>query len=120
MTLSKDLSQTPQRNHSAKFADALAAYVAQLNQRIREEYAANYENLVPPTANYELGNPSAKRYIRVILDRAVHSFVSIETGDVFKPASWKAPAKHARGNIYSDQNGMEAIQPGRTCVRYLS
>ena len=29
-------------------------------------------------------------------DGSVHAFVDKETGDVYKPASWKAPAKHVR------------------------
>ena len=29
-------------------------------------------------------------------DTTVHSFVDKKTGDVYKPASWKAPAKHVR------------------------
>ena len=29
-------------------------------------------------------------------DGSVHCFVDKETGDVYKPASWKAPAKHIR------------------------
>ena len=29
-------------------------------------------------------------------DGSVHCFVDKETGDVYKPASWKAPAKHVR------------------------
>ena len=37
------------------------------------------------------------------------AFVDKKTGDIFKPASYKAPAKHARGNVNSDQHGMEAI-----------
>ena len=28
--------------------------------------------------------------------RSVHAFVDKKTGDVYKPASWKAPAKHVR------------------------
>ena len=34
-------------------------------------------------------------------DGSVHAFVDKETGDVYKPASWKAPAKHIR---FSFQN----------------
>ena len=37
------------------------------------------------------------------------AFINKRTGEIFKPASWVAPAKHARGNIMSEQNGMEAI-----------
>ena len=29
-------------------------------------------------------------------DSSVHSFVDKNTGDVYKPASWKSPAKHVR------------------------
>jgi len=32
----------------------------------------------------------------------IHAFVEVSTGDIFKPANTKAPAKHARGNIYND------------------
>jgi hypothetical protein len=39
---------------------------------------------------------------------SIHAFVEVSTGDIFKPASTKAPAKHARGNIYNDA--------GRSCL----
>jgi hypothetical protein len=39
----------------------------------------------------------------------VHSFVDKSNGDVLKAASWKAPAKHARGNIYAADFGKSAI-----------
>ena len=48
----------------------------------------------------------------------VSAFVNKQTGDIFKPAGWNAPAKHARGNINSPQHGMEAITPVGH-VRYL-
>lgn len=35
-----------------------------------------------------------------VVSRSAWAFVDKETGDVFKPASWKAPAKHARANIF--------------------
>ena len=48
-----------------------------------------------------------KKYIKVVReeydesddrwrDTTVHSFIDRNTGDVYKPASWKAPAKHVR------------------------
>ena len=53
--------------------------------------------------------------------RSVHSFINANTGDIYKPASWKAPAKHARGNIFSHRNGGEALAGNgdRHEVRYL-
>jgi len=61
-----------------------------------------------------------KRYMKVIHDNSIVAFVDISTGDIYKPASWSKPAKHVRGNIYSDQNGMEAIIEGYILsIRYL-
>lgn len=48
---------------------------------------------------------------------SVHSFVEKATGDIFKPASFKAPAKHARGNIYRD-NGRNSMNDAAH-VKYL-
>ena len=46
-----------------------------------------------------------RRYIRVVSDDGTQSsawaFVDTTNGDILKPASWKAPAKHARGNIFN-------------------
>jgi hypothetical protein len=34
--------------------------------------------------------------------QSVHAFIDKKTGDIYKPASWNAPAKHVRFNIYND------------------
>jgi hypothetical protein len=34
--------------------------------------------------------------------KCVHCFVDMETGDIYKAAGWKAPAKGVRGNIFDD------------------
>ncbi len=47
----------------------------------------------------------------------VHSFVEVATGDIFKPASFKAPAKHARGNIYRG-NGADSMEAAGN-IKYL-
>lgn len=50
-----------------------------------------------------------------VIDRSVYCFVSlmdyttkvlgvVRRGDIHKPASWKIPAKHARGNVYSAES----------------
>ncbi len=58
-----------------------------------------------------------QRFVKVICQRyegeqkakyggRVYAFVELATGDIFKPASYKAPAKHPRGNIYAEDGGM--------------
>ena len=42
-----------------------------------------------------------RKYAKVLDDHGVYCFVDRKTGDVLMAASWSAPAKHARGNIYA-------------------
>ena len=39
------------------------------------------------------------KYYGQYRDGSVHCFVDKETGDVYKPASWQAPAKHVRFDL---------------------
>lgn len=54
-----------------------------------------------------------RRYIRVDVindggrgQRSVWAFIDKKTGDILKPAGYKAPAKHARGNLFDSTNGI--------------
>ena len=42
---------------------------------------------------------------------SVHCFVENETGNILKAASFKSPAKHARGNINDADGGASAMSP---------
>ena len=44
-------------------------------------------------------------------DTTVHAFVDKETGEVYKPASWKAPAKHVRFNLSNDLDRQSLHDP---------
>ena len=44
-------------------------------------------------------------------DTTVHAFVDRETGEVYKPASWKAPAKHVRFNLSDDLDRAKLHDP---------
>jgi hypothetical protein len=50
------------------------------------------------------------RYWKVSTQDYVWAFVDAENGDVYKPASLRAPAKHARGNIF-DKDNMSFVTP---------
>jgi hypothetical protein len=62
-----------------------------------------------PAAQWKMDR-GVKR-IRIVRDGSAHAFVDIATGDVLKPASWAAPAKHARGNIFDEHNGLGSMGP---------
>lgn len=41
-----------------------------------------------------------------LADNTTKTLGTLKAGDVMKPATWKAPAKHARGNIFNPDNGL--------------
>lgn len=45
------------------------------------------------------------------LSRSAHCFVDMTNGDILKPDSWKKPAKHARGNIFSGEPASKSVGP---------
>lgn len=64
-----------------------------------------------------------RKYIKITREGSVVAFVEKETGNIFKPASWQAPAKGVRGNIFSDKKGMEALNfdsVGLVFVKYAA
>lgn len=50
-----------------------------------------------------------RKYAKVLRGRVVHSFVDLSNGDILMAASYAAPAKHARGNIFADDYGRSGV-----------
>lgn len=76
-------------------------------------YKKNFNNLKIPKLDITEGG----RYIKFVRLNAetnrpesVWCFVDKSNGDILKPASYNAPAKHARGSIY-DKNSWKSIGP---------
>ena len=57
----------------------------------------------------EFSFTQGRRYIKVIRGGSVHCFVDRTNGDVLKAASWKAPAKHSRGNVFDGNIGLGSM-----------
>jgi hypothetical protein len=74
--------------------------------KIYNDYMTNrFPNLVKDPITYVEGS----RYIRVIRGGSAHAFIDRRNGDVLKPATWKAPAKGMRGNIFDESNGLSRM-----------
>ena len=81
-------------------------WVWQLCRSLEENYKLRYPDSSEPIKfRMEFG----RKYIKIIQqnydtfrdlneyrDGGVHAFVDRNTGEVYKPASWKSPAKHVR------------------------
>ena len=81
------------------------SFLQEVDEKICAYYDAKLPNLSHPTFKIELGN----KFIKIWMDWSCWGFISridgdlkgspIRKGDLLKPASHKAPARHARGNI---------------------
>jgi hypothetical protein len=92
-----------------KFYEALKIFVSKLQDLSDEHFRTKYPTLEPKVFTTMVG----AKYVRIVGSysgsKSVHCFVDSTNGDVLMSAGWKAPAKHARGNIYSATNGMEGV-----------
>jgi len=94
-----------------------------------EEFVKGYQNIVDEylkSNGYNwvetLSIMYGKKYARIVTEdhgsRSVKCFVDLSSGDILKAASWQAPAKHARGNIFDESKGLDAIDK-HGFVKYL-
>lgn len=88
------------------FETALAPFMKGAQAKVTANYAGT--GLTIP----QLGVTYGPKYAKIIRsDGGVYAFVKKDDGNVYKAASWTAPAKHARGNIYSPDGGLSAAGP---------
>lgn len=82
-------------------------------QKICNEYKKKNDN--SKAYGQKLGFTKGKKYIRIFSEpemgsgKSAWAFIDTTTGDVLKPASWKTPAKGARGNIFDKHNGLGRV-----------
>lgn len=87
------------------FNTALADFLTDCQNKINDHFKTRYPNLTAPNLTIQPG----RKFVKIIQNdapgasRSVWAFVDKTNGDILKPASWAAPAKHARGNIYKPE-----------------
>lgn len=112
-------------NRKVMDRDGLAArvdgFVAEAKRIIDEHYAKDLKSLKPPRVDVEIG----PRYIKLVRadvagsSRSVHCFIDRSNGDILKAASWRAPAKHPRGNVFEEDFGVSSSGLSSYGVRYM-
>lgn len=69
---------------------------------LEKRRAANVAHKFHPEAE-TVTSMRGPKFARIVLEgrsyRSVFCFVDLQNGNILKAAGWKAPAKHARGNI---------------------
>ena len=71
-------------------------WTKELVTRLQEDYDSNNYT----SGRYEFEIQTGRKYHKIVSkNQGVHAFVNKTTGEVFKPASYKAPAKHVRYDL---------------------
>ena len=99
----------------AQLKEEIEEFASRVQDLINKHYDEQFPNLTAPTILVKFG----RKYAKVIKDgnsgnggqRSVYGFVDAHTGDIYKAATWKAPAKHIRGSIFADDGGMSSCTP---------
>lgn len=98
-----------------EYEAGLENYLKAVRTRLAK-YWESFPNLPLPKIEVHPG----RRYDKIVQTGSqthVHSFVDKTNGNILKAATWRAPAKHARGNIYDKID--EAFGGESHNVRYL-
>ena len=87
-----------QQEARENIANAVLGHTYALCEALRH----NFENQHGRTG-YEFYPETGRKYHKIIMDangsRSVHAFVDRKTGEVYKSASWKSPAKGVRYDL---------------------
>ena len=82
------------------FSQKVEKYCISLVKFLQDDYdSESYD----PGGRYNFKMELGRKYWKIHDGNGVHAFVDRNTGDVFKPAGWSAPAKHVRGSIFSSK-----------------
>lgn len=80
------------------------------------------EELKANKVDYSFEIEEGRRYYKIVMvnnQRSVHAFVDKKTGDVYKPASWKSPAKYVRYNLLDADSCDECLKRADWSGGYL-
>ena len=88
-------------------SEDVMAFVVRCQDLIDKYMASRFPNLDREVLTIRKGS----RYFRIFKDHSVYAFIDRLNGDILKPATYKAPAKHARGNIFDADQGMKYMGP---------
>jgi hypothetical protein len=101
------------------FNAALDKFVTEAQAIVDRDRNAKFPMLARSVLTAEPG----RRYVKIVVcsegqsDRSVYCFVDSTNGDILKAASWKAPAKYARGNVLSGKTSDAVTHYGAMYLR---
>jgi|TARA_Y100000033_G_scaffold19021_1_gene17845 hypothetical protein len=94
-------------------------YSEMLCEALSQDFYKNGSKL-----DYKFYIESGRKYHKIVMEteggsRSVHAFIEKKFGNVYKAASWKAPAKHIRFNLLDDNSREECFYRADWAGGYL-
>ena len=96
---------------------------------IRDRYSIDYhqsriDELKAGNADYDFYLDKGRKYYKLIMkdssgSQSVHAFIDRNTGDVYKPAGWKGPAKYVRYNLLNEESRERCFEVADWAGGYL-
>ena len=84
-------------NETLPLETRIEMWAMDLVDALEADYNKSYPNSSNPV---KFETKIGRKYIKINqINGGVHAFIDKKTGEVYKPASWKAPAKHVRYDL---------------------
>jgi hypothetical protein len=97
-------------------SDDLAVALIGLKDLIVADYAKFLKDLNYSEDKFGVEFDEGKKYVKIVTisgggSRSVYCFVEKENGNIWRAASWKAPARNfIRGNVYDQKSYIDRIR----------
>ena len=92
----KDVIHPVELNYQKSIPEMVLDWTEELVRYLQDDYDSESHD---PGGRYKFNIQTGRKYHKIHDGNGVHAFVDKNTGEVYKPASYKAPAKHVRYDL---------------------
>ena len=102
MTYLNHLLEKVPETHYLHYRDTFIGEIQSLVDEYREKNGFDWELNIVINKGRRYDKIVKEETLRYRTSTSVYGFIDKTNGNILKAATWKAPAKHPRGNIYED------------------
>ena len=114
------------REKNMTLEDRISKWMESIEVAIHAHTKHNFNNIYEGVDHVYLRRDGGRKFLRITKtahgSTSVYGFIALvdghskalgmyKAGDVMMPAGYKAPAKHARGNVFNDDGGTGCVGP---------
>ena len=101
-------------------SEKVEKYCVSLCKKLQRNYDTRFKkSSVSYRSTYNFTMILGRKYWKIHDGNGVHAFVDKNNGNVFKPASWKSPAKGVRYNLLDENSRLSILSEADWAGSYL-